>query len=302
MKLAFLKKISFDPFPDKYKNDPQYLFQNDNYKNYLENKLEFHDFNGTLNLFKKIKELMSSSAIEIFNCTYDNKFLIQAFYYHTESDGYDEIIFVKRQLLEKDSYTYLDFVEDDDKHIYHDVELIDLIQILKNKYVIKGLIVKASTNTLEEIEFIKTPDFENIGEIIIYQHDTIKYLNIKNIINKIHNDDSITNPDDSINTIVNEIIDSHSLNYVYTQKNMDFCVLNYYSQIIGFEKNIIMSEILRDNIYGDIIISIENVNDDDTRILNLTTPLFNNIYKCIQSKIFKRKNHHYFNIYYEFFF
>ena len=44
MKFALLKNVSFDPFADKLKDDPHYLFNNDNYKEYLDSKIEYYDF------------------------------------------------------------------------------------------------------------------------------------------------------------------------------------------------------------------------------------------------------------------
>ena len=311
MKLAYLKNVSFDPFEPKISEDPMYLFNDDNYKNYLEDKLEFHDFMDTTDLFKKLSELSKSKSLEIFNCAYDSKYVIQAFYYHTESKCYDQIIFVKREILENDSYTYLDFDKDNDKHIYVDVNIEDLIKILKNKYVTKGIKI-TSSNSFEVVEYVNISESGNIGTLFFSDGNTLKYANIKNIINEAHNtNDNNTSTDDNteikpddvdekINKLITETIDSNSVNHIYTQKNIDFCLLNYYSQVIGFEKNTMMSEILRDDIYGDIIVGIENSLDDDTRMLNVSINEFKKIHACIQSKIFKRKNMHYFNFYYEF--
>lgn len=298
MKFALLKNVSFDPFADKLKDDPQFLFNDENYKEYLDSKIEYHEFEGTDNLIIKMSEVLSDSAVEVFNCAYDDKIIIQAFYYYSDGIGYEKIVFVKRDILKNDSYTYLDYINTNDVYIYHNIDMSDIIKIFKNKYVNKGLIVK-STDTIEEIEFIKITDSENIGQLI-YNNDNIKFLNISNIINKASNDEESIKQDEIITNTINETIDNNLLDYVFTQKNIDFCILNYYSQIIGFKKNTIMSEIIRDDIYGDVIISIENTYDDDNRILNLTLPLFTKMYDCIKSKIFKRKNINYFNIYNEF--
>lgn len=306
MKLALLKNVSFDPFGDKLLTDTSFIFDNKNYELYISDKLEYHEFENSKDLFTKISTLINNS-VEIFNCYYDKEYLIQSFYINTESIGYENILFVKRKININDSYTFLEFSETSEIDLYNyvDITMSDLVKIFKNKYVINGVLVK-SNGEIKDVEFIR--DYSNDSNIhsIIFNEtselsdNSLKYLDVKNIINKIYSDNSITDHDESINKIMQEEINKHSLNYIYTQKNIDFCILDYYAQIIGFDKNNIMSELLKDDIYGDIIINLENSLDDDHRILNTNSDLFLNMYNCIKSKVFKRKNNLYFNIFYEF--
>jgi len=306
MKLVLLKNVSFDPFVEKLTTDTSYLFDNKNYESYISDKLEYHEFHNSKDLFLKISTLLNKS-VEVFNCYYDKEYLIQSFYIDSESEGYEKIIFVKRKLNNNDSYTFLEFSETSDIDLYNyvDMSMSDLVTIFKNKYVINGVIIK-SNDEIKNVEFVRiySPD-TNIHSIVFndkVDHDikSIKYLDIKNIINKTYNDDNIENHDEIFNKLIEEQINTHSLNYVYTQKNIDFCILDYYAQIIGFDKNNIMSELLKEDIYGDIIINLENSLDDDHRILNTNTDLFLKIYNCIKSKVFKRKNTLYFNMFFEF--
>lgn len=289
MKFALLKNINFNPFNDA---DPAYLFNNENYKKYLEDKTEFIEFDDTLDLFKQIGSIINNN-VEIFNSYYDDKYLIQSFYYDDhKTTNFDNIIFVKRELQKDDTYTYIGHEHETGFYKFLDVTFEDLIVIFKNKYIINGVKIMASGH-IYDIQYIKNKTSSKYCEILSFNGiASLPYLDILSIINKY--------PDDKINNKIIKYITKYSSTYSYIQKNIEFCVLDVYTEISGSIKNDIASSLIGNDIFGDVIINCQNILNDDTRILYTDKKLIINIINKLKSKDLKQFNKNMFNIYHEF--
>ena len=64
-------------------------------------------------------------------------------------------------------------------------------------------------------------------------------------------------------------------------------------------KNDTISKLIGDEIYGDVVVGLENNLNDDSRILNLDKGLFDKIIKLTQIEKFAPKNQYFCNIYKE---
>ena len=288
MKFALLKNFSFNPFVDA---DIPYLFDDSNYKNYLEDKIEFVNFDNITDLINSISIIINNN-IEIFNAYYDDKYLIQSFYYDDpESSMFEKMVFVKRKIQKDDSYTYIGHEYDDDFYEFLDVTIDDLVKIFKNKYIINGVKIMA-TGQIYNIQYIKNKTNSKYCEILHFNGiPSLKYLDISHIVN--------TYSDDKINDKITKYTAKYSSEYIYIQKHIDFCILDMYSESSGIVKNEIASLLISDTIYGDVIINCQNILNEDKRILYTDKDLIINIINVIKSKSLKIKNNNIFNIYYE---
>jgi hypothetical protein len=289
MKFALLKNINFDPFTGA---EPSFLFNEQNYKNYFEDKLEFIDFDDVSNLFVQIGSIINNN-VEIFNSYYNDKYLIQSFYYNNpELSHFDKMIFVKRELQKDDTYTYIGHEHDIGFYNFLDVTLDDLVKIFKNKYIINGVKIMA-TGHIYDIQYVKNKTLSKYYETLHFNGiPSINYLDVLSIVNKY--------PDNKINDKIMKYSRIYLPEYSYIQKNIEFCVLDIYTETSGSIKNDIASLLIGDDIFGDVILNCQNVLNDDTRILYTNKKLIINIINGLKSKNLKSINKNLFNIYHEF--
>lgn len=280
---------------------------------YLNDKISFHEFNNTLELFNKIHEILGNKMVEVLNCYYDDKYLIQAFYLENLSnDNYEHIILVKRYINENDSYTYLGVdsvsLQTVDDFKYMNMEFNDVKNILKNKTKNKGVLVRDSGELYNvDYKIITNPNRNNktisnddiSGEIVvngIHCAKSIKYINIPVLLN-IYEKDNLSE-EQFANLILTKMNETGSTHY-YMQHKFDLGILNCYCNAYGQTLNSIISSILKDNIYGDVLVCLENHLNDDSRILDLNIETFNGIIKIMSKKNFEQKNKLFCNIFYE---
>lgn len=289
MKFILLKNINFNPFDGA---EPSYLFNDINYKNYLEDKLEFVEFDDVSDLFIKIGSIINNN-VEIFNAYYDDKYIIQSFYYNNpELSYFDKIIFVKRELQKDDTYTYIGHEHDIGFYKFLDVTIDDLIQIFKNKYIINGAKIMA-TGHIYDIQYVKNKTLSKYYETLHFNGiPSINYLDVLSIVNKYS--------DDKINDKILKYSRRYLPEYSYIQKNIEFCILDIYTETSGSIKNEVASSLIGDDIFGDVIINCQNVLNDDTRVLYTNKKLIINIINCLKSKKINTNNKNIFNIYREF--
>lgn len=296
-KFALLKKVSFN-FTEQTSLTNEFLLS------HLTDKVFFESFDNTLNLFKRIHSLLGNGMVEILNCDYNETLLLQAFYLEESTDDvHENIILIKRKIRENDSYTFLDFdseKSEDDKYSYLDVEMSDVLNLLKNKYSHSGVCVH-SDGSLSNIEYVNIYNKDTHSGIMkILQPDGSyvenKYVDVNMIVHK-HEKENPTEAEFA--TLLQQKIDDETANYIYCQKDFSIGLLNCHYQIIGINKNNIMSEIIGENIYGDVFVGLENKLNDDERILNLDATIFEKIVKLCKSSDFKPKNSLFCNLYYE---
>lgn len=296
-KFALLKNVSFN-FSETD------VLSNEFLESCLDGKVFFHEFEGTTDLFEKIHTHLGKCMVEILNCKYNETHLLQAFYpENTPGEVHENLVIVKRKINENDSYTFLEFDYSNpstDIYTYCDVLLIDIIDILNSKYNHKGVIVH-SDNSINNIIFYDKYNKETYsGELKITKSngsvDTYKYISINSIVSK-HENDNLS-PED-FSKVIQEHIDRTESNYLYAQRDFGLGILNCYYQMIGIMKNDTISKLIGDEIYGDVVVGLENNLNDDSRILNLDKGLFDKIIKLTQIENFAPKNQYFCNIYKE---
>lgn len=185
-KLAVLKSVSFEGKKTFSETTDDVLIK------YLEDKVEYYQFDETANLYSIIQEIFGArSNIEIANCHYDKNTLIQAFSIDDEQNKFhDNVVLVKRFVLDDDTYTFLEYDQNNpssDRYKYDDVNLNDIVNILRNKTIINTVNVNCDgVKTNDQI--ICLNDTEDVGKILIKStNKEIIYLNLSNIINKNQN-------------------------------------------------------------------------------------------------------------------
>ena len=72
----------------------------------MNDDVSFIEFNGTIDLFKKIHDIFGDQMVDVLNCHYDDKYLIQGFYIYSEEGQHDDFVLVKRLLNDNDQYVY----------------------------------------------------------------------------------------------------------------------------------------------------------------------------------------------------
>lgn len=300
-KLAILSDFSFN-----FENNEKSLSKETIFE-YLNNKVEFVEFNGTKNLMEYIHSILGNQILEVLNCTYTKTELIQAFYVDNNSEEtYKKIIMVKRLLSDSDTYTYVDFnpTENKDPYVHIDMTNDDIYGIIRSKYIHRGVCVKAN-GEIREIEYIdKGCENGSIGKINVLGVGSKKYINVKNVVNDMGNTEG-DQQENKLNVLIEDMLklpENEDTTHIYSQSDISVGLLNCYYEMFGINKNKFVSELLNIEVYGDVIIGLENSLNSDTRILSLTTSLFENLCKFIRDadKNFKMKNQNICNIYYEF--
>jgi hypothetical protein len=127
----------------------------------------------------------------------------------------------------------------------------------------------------------------------------LEYLNVKNIMHRLNEKNQGNINESDFSNILSQKLDSSGAHYIYSQMDISVGLLNCYYETIGLSKNNIVSELLGTDVYGDVIIGLENHLNDDNRILTMDTNIFNKILKFTKNKNFKVKNEYFCNIYYE---
>lgn len=293
--LAVLKNISFN-----FKNSFDDLTP-DFFKQHLDEKIEYVNFANTKELLVIINDLfMDTKDIDIVNCHYDKTTLYQGFCHDNNVDTfYDNFVIVKRKINDNDSYTYLDYKEDEpDIYTYYDINYDDIVFVLRKKHIHIGIMLSENGNVYD-MEYINTYDKDkNCGKITLENKHEMPYFNIAHYMSLCNNDNENKDNNENNEKKLFDEINESGLTYLYTQKNIDIGLLNCYSQTEGFVKNEIASKLFNEDIYGDVFLGLENNSNHDTRILNLTSELFQKIIK-LNTFDYKHRNIHFFNIYYE---
>jgi hypothetical protein len=301
----------------------------ENIKNKILDSVEFYTITCTMDLFNILQsEYQTNSCFEITNCLYTKDTLIQSF--HIDTNPKNDFILVKRKINNDDSYTYIDFDQDFDKFEYLPLELSDVIQIIRSKYISIGIYISAD-NDIHEIEYINRWESKDISSLLYRNLNTnlndqdnndknIMYLNLPRILienkksienpqiaeqedtNIINNINNINNVEIEIEQRIHNLLSSNSeINYIYNQQQTPCGLINCFNTIFGHKKNQIMSDILNTDIYGDVLVGLENNFNNSDDILNLNKNLFIKIIEVLSDKTNKKhiKNKHFYNIYYE---
>jgi hypothetical protein len=298
-KFVLIENVSF-----KLNNDFQNISR-DEIQNRFSSGVTYYTFNGTLDLFRQMNQIMGSTMLELINCSYDTNTVIQSAYIENDTSLHQKVIFFKRRLRVDDSYTFLEFKPElPDLYEYEDITQEDLVNMLYNKYIHNGVILY-SNGDLENIEYIYNDSNDSSYGTIVYkrQNGTLhsaKYLHLINIMQNLKDETTNDNVDEStFNAKMQEKMNDLSCTHLYNQKDFGIGTFNCYYPIFGEQPNQVMSKLLNEQVYGNVIITLETRLNSDERLLNLDVLLFQAIMNTIKNPNFVPKNKHYFNIYHE---
>jgi len=290
-KIAILKNVLFES---------KTTFESLSDENILINfkdKIDFVEIKGTLDIYIQLKQVFGNlSDIEISNCDYNLTSLLQSF----STEDNNNIVLVKRKLHDNDTYTFLEFnpnEPENDKYQYENIDIEDCINLYRSKSILKGIYVEHD-GTKKEQEFIILKNTEDVGKILLKNSEKeLVYLNISNLINEHQNIE-----EEKLNEIIKEKMNAYCAEYIYTQITMGLFVLNFYCQSFSHHKNDILSNMTGNDIYGNVLIFLQNnTNNDNDRILPMNMNFFDKLYTAIKNKRqIKMSNEYFFNIFKEF--
>lgn len=298
MKLAILSNMSID-IEKKFS-----ILNFESVSSIMSDKVEFHDFENTLDFCKILHKLMGNNTYTIANYHYDNTYLIQAIYVETGSNVYDKIMLIKRFIHDKDTYTFAEYdfenSESVDVYKYDNITFDDIVNIIINNNVVKGVecVYNGDMNNIEMIDTIK----DKYEGILIVKKGNIEteysYMNISNIINeKMHENEKVT--EDEITEKINEQMKS-TTQLFYKQFDVKIGILNCFIPLNAENKNEQISSILDGDVYGTVFVYFENTMNDDPRILQIDKNLLQKIFNVAKSgEKIKQTNIHFWNIYAE---
>ncbi len=189
-----------------------------------------------------------------------------------------------------------------DPFVYVDICINDVEIILKNKMENDGVIV-GDDGSVTNMTYLTTYDKNtNTGTITVrlnsQESKVLKYINVAALASK-NEGSSMSN--DEFSEMLSKKICDEKCDCFYLQKDFKMGLLNCYSPIIGNVKNEIMSKLINDEMYGSIIVGLENHLNDDNRLLSLNSTVFKKILNlCSQvDEKFKPKNELFCNVFYE---
>jgi hypothetical protein len=297
VKLAILKSVIFEK-KERFED-----LEDSKFMSYLENKVQFEEFNGTSELFKKIQDTFSyieNPDIDVDNCYYNKEHLLQAFSINNDAELiHNNIILVKRKIHKNDTYTFTEFNADEniDPYIYDDVTINDIINIFQRKSIIKCVVIKDNGEIIND-NLLYLNNNDDVGKIILQKSKKeILYLNVSNIVIK----NSKNNNSNNIDEIINQKAHAYGANHIFTQIDSGLGIFNCFCCSFADKRNDIMSKLLNHDVFGDTILFLQSNYDNDTETyLDINDELFNKLFNVlINRKKIKRENEHFFNIYRE---
>lgn len=286
-KLAILNSVSFESkqkFEDLKK-----------IKDTIKTKVSFEQFTNTLDMYHIVQRTFEKYAdILITNCFYNDKYLIQSF----SVDNSEYVVFVKRSIHDNDTYTFFEFEPEKietDIYKYEDITLDDVCDIYRKKTVFSCVKVCSNGEIIND-EIILLNSNEDVGKILLSNNKELLSLNMTNIINKYHSEKEI-----NMEEIIREKTNAYCANHLFTQIDLGFVILNCYYPTFSKEKNVKISELLNCDIYGDVIIFLQNKDEHDNEfIIWIDDTIFKKIHNVVTKNIkIERNNKHFFNLYKE---
>lgn len=234
------------------------------------NLIKFYDINNSKDLFTildDIKKVKNCNSFMLSNRYYTKDTLIQTFI----TDDRTEKIFVKRKINENDSYTYIDIkVKNCECYEYLDVTKKDIIFLLREIFIKKGIMVTPSG--MKEIEYVNfVPDGTEI-KILNTSEGDISYCDYSVISNDY--DEEFERVDE---------YDKSKCDFVAFYYDFGVGELRLYVQKEANEKNTIISNLVKKDIFGTVFVGLCDKMNVETQNynLNLDIDLFNTIIQKI---------------------
>jgi hypothetical protein len=298
-KIALLKFVSFEK-----KNSFEEL-TSDKIRDYLKDKIEFINIKKPIDIFENSKNIFGSNVnnMEITLCNYDAKYAIHSISIDDDNEKiHNNVIFTKRFIFDNDDYSVIDPNNiDDDKYIYCDISIDDIIDIMKKKSIIKCCDVSYNGD-ISEKEMIFLNSNDDVGKILIKNKcnneiNDLIYLNMSNLINKYHSQN-----ENKIEDIIKEKTNAYYAKYIYNQIDLGFIILNYFCETYSENKNEKISKLINHDIYGNVLIYFQIKSEDDSEsYIDINTDLLEKINNLVSSnKKMERENNFFFNIYRQF--
>jgi len=281
---VLLKNVSFD-----VKNDEDIEMN-------LKNSFEIHTYKTTMDLFKLMQSLLGEGLIQIINCEYDDKTVIQACYLDkklSDDELHKNMLFYKRKINENDTYTFMNY--ETTNYNYVDVSIDDIKQILQNKFKHKGVIVTFDGDLIDvEYSQFVNPN-ENVGTMKIKgikedYYKEFKYYLVSNMHDKFE--------DENFESLLSNELMKENTEFVEDKLNLNICALNLYYKLTDTKCNDTISKLRNAKICGDVLVGLENIHNDDDRIFNLNSETFEKLLK-FDINTNKSKNSCFCNVYYE---
>ena len=269
-------------------------------------EIVFCEVSGTMDVWRFINESLvkgEANMVEVANCVYTENLLIQGF--SVDTNEQNDVVFVKRKLMEGDTYTYVGFDPENDVFEYLDLDDSDILRIVGGKAHSTGVIVGADgivrdmcyMNKLmgEDVCVLRYRDGDGSGT----EHE-LKYVNLQRIVGCSENGGVV--PEERGNVVearVAELLQGGGIHHVYSNFETPFGLLNCFYVTVGTEKNEIMSKLLGSDVYGDVLVGLENNCDNNDMIIDLDSRLFRKMVVALESPRRILKNRNFFNVYYE---
>lgn len=288
VKFVILKSVSFES-KDNFMD-----VTNIKYEKYLENKLKFVEFKNTSELFELVKKETNDLQVDVTICHYDTKYLIQALTVENDNEQvYSNIILFKREIHKNDTYSFSEYKNDIDLYVYVDILMEDIINILRKKTVISCVKVSTDGNISNKKIILKNRN-DDVGKLITEDNKEILYLNITGIKNKNNKLE-----ENELNELLMKKINAYYAEYLFTQIDINYCIINCFHETFSDKKNDIVSNLIKFDIYGDVILYLQSNYENDTETyLDVDVNLFNKMYNTItNNKKVKKDNTTFFNIY-----
>jgi len=236
--LLLCKKLPIDIQFDN--NNPKLFFDTfsiDNIKNMISSHISFHQFNTFDDLIKISYDLLlkpDGFNVEVYY--YNKDYVIQKIEKSKETiitgaitSLYEEGIFVKRKIIENDSYTFADNVT----YEFLDMTIDDISNIIKNHYIHKGL--KITFNDSYEIEYVISHliETEFVDKLFIKENNVIKDITFVNFLAIANNFNSDIN---KAIEYINNFSNTSYIQYLFIQYDLHYCIMNCYYDFVHHEK------------------------------------------------------------------
>ena len=259
------------------------LFSPENVKKLIQDKLTFIDYVTCKDIHDVIKNSFENkSIIDVGLSHYNEIYVTQAI-----TNGV-KTIFIKRKIIDGDTYT----LEANDCYEYFDVSIDDIVNLYINTYTVSGLRINID-GSIDDMKFVIKNYDEYVGLLKFDDGKEIKFINVSNFVNK-----NAENQSAQIDEKIRQLVNAHCTEWLYTQTDIGFCILNFYYKVSNNEKNNMISKLISHDVGGEIILFIHDKINGTDMILNTSKQLFSKIYdiKTNEKKI-KQTSKNFFNIF-----
>ena len=264
----------------------------------------FREVESTMDVYGFINESLvrgESNMVEVVNCLYTEDMLVQGF--SVDTMGVNDCVFVKRKLMRNDTYTYVGFEPENDVYEYMDFGWEDIVRVVRGKYCSRGVVVGVN-GLVSDMRYLNGLGCTDVCDFVYedgvgVRHE-FKYVNLQRMVGCSENDG--TDPEGRGNVVeerVAALLDGGGIHHVYSQMETPFGLLNCFYLTVGTEKNEIMSNLLGTDVYGNVLVGLENNRDNNDMIIDLDAALFRRMVAALEVSRRELKNRNFFNVYYE---